>query len=715
MKKFCFILTFILSLTCYAQKNYSQAVNIDRIPKEGLLLDKGWKYYMRDDAAFANTDYDDRNWQTLNPSLNRPQLPNAVQKGIGWLRIRLSIPSALRRTVLLNIYENSAALEIYLNGNLIGRRGIIDSKSKTGLGFIDIRPLELGFTNENQQVIAIRFAQQQNLHFINGYLLPLFISPYLTNIDAVLNVTHNIETYHVMLDVCASVLMLLAAFHLFFWYYNRKRSANLYFALALVFGGVSYGMFSLFSVNRSQYVELCVYAGIFAYAANLTGVLYAIKALNSLFYFKQRKWLIWVSLSLFSFLLWLFAETFHGSAIYIITLLINCNLLWIVLKAIYYKKSGAWILAGGFSGLLIGALAISYLMFLNGYDPAFWTKAAIAVGISILSPSFGISMYLSREYALDSLLLQVKLSQVEELSAANIAQEKEKQQILANQNAILDDQVTKRTAELNRSLNDLKSAQSQLVHREKMASLGELTAGIAHEIQNPLNFVNNFSEISTEMMDELDEELNKGDVDAVKAIATDIKENLEKICHHGQRADAIVKGMLQHSRTSSGQKEPTNLNALVDEYLRLAYHGLQAKDKNFNAELITHFDQKLPKVDAVPQNIGRVLLNVINNAFYAVQQKAKFAEPNYKPTVEISTAQLNGSVIMSVKDNGDGIPDTIKQKIMQPFFTTKPTGLGTGLGLSLSYDIVNAHGGDISFESQEGIGTEFTVVLPGPS
>ena len=263
------------------------------------------------------------------------------------------------------------------------------------------------------------------------------------------------------------------------------------------------------------------------------------------------------------------------------------------------------------------------------------------------------------------------------------------------------------------ALTDLRAAQKQLVQSEKMASLGELTAGIAHEIQNPLNFVNNFSEVSAELIDEMTEELDKGDIEEVKAIAGDIRDNLEKIRHHGKRADGIVKGMLQHSRASSGQKEPTDLNALVDEYLRLSYHGLRAKDKSFNAELVTSFDKGLPKVSVVPQDMGRVILNLINNAFYATQQKQKTAGSDYKPAVEVKTQVSDDQVLISVKDNGIGIPDAIKDKIMQPFFTTKPTGEGTGLGLSLSYDIVvKSHGGNILINSAEGNGSEFIINLP---
>ena len=293
------------------------------------------------------------------------------------------------------------------------------------------------------------------------------------------------------------------------------------------------------------------------------------------------------------------------------------------------------------------------------------------------------------------------------------------------QNEILEAQVASRTndlnkanSELNQSLENLKSTQTQLIQSEKMASLGELTAGIAHEIQNPLNFVNNFSEVNTELIDEMQQELDNGNLLDAKAISNDIKANEQKINHHGKRADAIVKGMLQHSRTSSGVKELTDINALADEYLRLSYHGLKAKDKDFNSDFKTDFDESLPKINVIPQDIGRVLLNLINNAFYAVSEKQKLSLTGYEPTVSVSTSHSlsfgegRGEVKIKVTDNGNGIPDSIKEKIFQPFFTTKPTGQGTGLGLSLSYDIVKAHGGDIKVETWEGEGTEFIIHLP---
>jgi len=299
-------------------------------------------------------------------------------------------------------------------------------------------------------------------------------------------------------------------------------------------------------------------------------------------------------------------------------------------------------------------------------------------------------------------------------------QQKKSNYLLNEKNKLIEQQ----SEDLKKTLLELKSTQSQLIQSEKMASLGELTAGIAHEIQNPLNFVNNFSEVSTELVSELNTEIEKGNTKDAKEIAIDLKQNLEKINHHGKRAAEIVKGMLQHSRTSSGEKELTDINALADEYLRLAYHGLRAKDKSFNAKFETILDPTLPKINVVPQDLGRVILNLINNAFYAVNERLRQAQPDsgYEPTVTVSTKRSGDKIEILVKDNGNGIPKSIKEKIFQPFFTTKPTGQGTGLGLSLSYDIVKAHGGELKVETKhlEGMpagasaqaGSEFIINIP---
>jgi signal transduction histidine kinase len=295
--------------------------------------------------------------------------------------------------------------------------------------------------------------------------------------------------------------------------------------------------------------------------------------------------------------------------------------------------------------------------------------------------------------------------------------------------AQLEIDVAERTAELRKqkeeleiTLDELKAAQAQLIHSEKMASLGELTAGIAHEIQNPLNFVNNFSEVNKELLLEMKQEIDSGNLSEAINIAKDIEDNEGKINFHGKRADAIVKSMLQHSRSSSGKKEPTDINALADEYLRLAYHGLRAKDKSFNAKFETDFDDRIGQINIVHQDIGRVLLNLINNAFYAVSEKQKQGIPGYEPTITVTTKRIGDSpdpdsnrdrVQITVADNGNGVPKKVLDKIFQPFFTTKPTGLGTGLGLSLSYDIITrGHGGELKVETKDGEGAEFIIILP---
>jgi signal transduction histidine kinase len=368
---------------------------------------------------------------------------------------------------------------------------------------------------------------------------------------------------------------------------------------------------------------------------------------------------------------------------------------------------------------------------------------------------FGTAIMLSVIWLIAIVYSHYKQNKAAEKERINRQKEDEINRAIAIRKVELEGLVAERTSELTQqkeelehTLEELKATQAQLIQSEKMASLGELTAGIAHEIQNPLNFVNNFSEINSELIGEMKEELVEGSrqysvgsrqsgEDKLKLaieIAEDIKQNLEKINHHGKRAEAIVKAMLQHSRTSTGKKELTDINALADEYLRLAYHGLRAKDKSFNATMKTEFDESVGKISIVPQDLGRVILNLITNAFYAVNEKKKVPPPPtgglYEPTVTVSTSLIPPSgaspdvsgcggassesfVTISVSDNGNGIPQTAIDKIFQPFFTTKPTGKGTGLGLSMSYEIVTkAHGGELKVDNKPGEGVTFTIVLP---
>lgn len=348
--------------------------------------------------------------------------------------------------------------------------------------------------------------------------------------------------------------------------------------------------------------------------------------------------------------------------------------------------------------------------FYNEYDIYFNTAASFAFVLC-----FVIWFYAQKQ---QKILLKEREDRLRE-ETENKAQKESLEYLVAERTY----ELTLQKEELQKTIEELKSTQNQLIQSEKMASLGELTAGIAHEIQNPLNFVNNFSEVSVELCQELEEEIDKttlaeADKNYIKEIIGDLSQNQQKITHHGKRADSIVKGMLQHSRASSGEKELVDINALADEYMRLAYHGLRAKNKEFNAALTTDFDPTIGKVEVTPQDLGRVFLNLFTNAFYAVaEKKRKLAEAGdvngYKPEVKITTKKFADKLYIRVEDNGTGMPESVKTKIFQPFYTTKPTGEGTGLGLSMSYDIITkGHGGVIDVSSIAGEKTEFKITLP---
>jgi signal transduction histidine kinase len=401
----------------------------------------------------------------------------------------------------------------------------------------------------------------------------------------------------------------------------------------------------------------------------------------------------------------------HSFVTEIFHTLFTLTVLWLAIVAFKNKKAGDWLIGMVAVAVVVINTSSILISFLNIQIVSYGTMGVIPFIVTV-----SVVIYLALRYGNTHKFLEQQLQRVQVLSEENLRSEKEKQQILSSQNETLERQVLERTSALKQSLEDLRATQSQLIQSEKMASLGELTAGIAHEIQNPLNFVNNFSEVNRELLAEMNEEIEKQNFDEVKLIAAAIIDNEEKISQHGRRADAIVKGMLQHSRSSTGQKEPTDINALADEYLRLAFHGLRAKDKEFNVSIKTSFDHTLKKLNVTPQEIGRVLLNLINNAFYSVSEKKKTQALNhsvgYDPVVQLSTKNLGDKIQVTVTDNGNGISQKLNDKIFQPFFTTKPTGKGTGLGLSLSYDIVKAHGGEIKLVSKEGVGAEFIVELP---
>ncbi len=511
------------------------------------------------------------------------------------------------------------------------------------------------------------------------------------------------------------IIFMVFILHISFFIMYREQKANLLFAMSALFSAIG----SLVH-NYYYYYATIDQKSVFAILASVLYAISNVLMFRSIHNFLsiRKNVLFWVLIGIQVFSLFIGASWYKNgfnSFTGFMPIVTYLFILFLSVTAMKKQVKEAGILAIGFS------LAITaFLIFLGSaiLDPGDhilrtpFNLSSFFFLVYILAPPGSVSLFLAYDFARTSNRLQQKLDEVEILSEKNVSTEREKQEILASQNQQLEAKVVERTAELNKSLTELKSTQSQLIQSEKMASLGELTAGIAHEIQNPLNFVNNFSEVNTELIADMKKEIEAGNYPELGSIADDLEANMEKITLHGKRADGIVKSMLQHSRTSSGQKEPTDINELSDEYLRLSYHGIRAKDKGFNATLQTEFDEAIGQISIIPQDIGRVLLNIYNNAFYAVAERKREQPDGYEPTVRVTTRLAPQSVIITVTDNGNGIPEEVKDKVFQPFFTTKPAGGGTGLGLSLSYDIIKTHEGSIRVETKENEYTTFILDLP---
>jgi signal transduction histidine kinase len=631
-----------------------------------------------------------------------------------WVRFRLGNSSAVPKQVMISCNGGADKYYIYQNGKWGGFKSGSMYAPKDRDGDINENQIKLTLQPQEEVVVYINSYFSSSIPKISDY--EVFISEKYSNAIV-------FDDEAVVGFGFAGFIAFALLFNLFFYYINREKlylnySMLLFFTAALSASDILIALW--FPWASAFKIEIVVFlgAGFFISFINTFQLFLDISKYYPRWsiFLKYFTWFtcVFVFISILivldvkpdyeknGYLLWVFFPSlivgifgFMASFVAFIILLVTTSI-----KLKRRKDPDAQIIFWSFV-------------------PYFASYPFVGEGVSLLFFMWGVVLLSWGMFARFKRLQEQYVQQALEKERITREKEEEKNALIAEQNTKLEQLVEERTAELEESLEHLKETQNQLIQSEKMASLGELTAGIAHEIQNPLNFVNNFSDVSVELLEEMEEELDKGDVEEVKAIAGDIKQNLEKIAHHGRRADSIVKGMLQHSRTSSGQKEPTDINALADEYLRLAYHGLRAKDKSFNAELITDFDSSLPKVEVLPQDFGRVLLNMFTNAFYATQQKVKQHSANsgqladvapYKPAVSVTTKLVDGAVEIKVKDNGTGIPDAIKDKILQPFFTTKPTGEGTGLGLSLSYDIVvKAHGGSIDIDSVEGEYTEFII------
>ena len=704
---------FALLLLAVATGSFAQTApvfQLNKLSKNDISL-SGWVFHPGDNVQWASAAYDDSKWEPVDPGQDISGFKELKTPCIGWIRLHLRTNSHITQQPLGAWIAQYVASEVYLNGRQILKYGVVSSDPSRVIGYLPPRePVFIDVIPNTDNVIAVRLAYEPGVPYLSNLFetLPAFkmsINSYSLAMANYRVYQDQLTWFILWYTISGSALLIISFIHLVFFLFDRSQKLNLYYFLFCLF--LSFDAFpnELWGVVRFGPVATQMWVFFADSGVVVPAQLFMLITIYTLFDYTRR--LAFFTLTGIG-LAMLILQYFYGtigdkliSGVFPAACVVEGGYVcfWAIRQ---HKKDAVFILAGVSIFLVLNVLS-------NILDQTqVLTQALYELGL--VSFPIGMSFYLGVQNAFTNKRLKFMLAEVQTLSA-------QKQQLLTDQNELLEQQVGERTAQLNQSLTELRSTQTQLIQAEKMASLGELTAGIAHEIQNPLNFVNNFSEVNKEMLEELKAESEKPKAERDERLESELIDDLignsEKIHHHGKRADSIVKGMLEHSRVSTGQKEPTDLNKLTDEYIRLAYRGFQEKDKSFNAGLVTHYDEKLPLAKIVSQEMGRVMLNLFNNAFYAVNEKAKTAGPDYKPTVIVSTAASGNRIVITVRDNGNGIPDALKDKIMQPFFTTKPTGEGTGLGLSLSYDIVvKGHGGQIDFSSEDGEGTTFKITLP---
>ena len=670
----------------------------------------GWVFKEGNDTAWAGKDINTSGWQTLKPSAFSSIYADSKGKAEGWFRLKIKMSGDLgNRPMGIKIYT-WAALDLYVNGNFIssfGSTGLdgrpyrefspfgnlpVAANFKAGQDYIialhivdwlsPIPPRRLKSEDIDQNFL-IRITSPEYDHYFlrNGVKEPTVYSTIWIAVSTILCMLFWLLYFQNPLEKNLRLISIFTTFTAIGFYFQNAFQSNI---------GMSYTEFLWFSFLANVFIALsCITIPLIL--ANI---------------FNRR---ITKGLSLFQILYFIafvmagFLSNRTGGFLVLSLLgVLIAVCIYYIMSSWQNLKGAQWSIAIGLLISLVWALVFAFTIIENSKSTFLFyfsiTGYALAFPLSLL-------IYVSMRFR--EIISEVRLhaKQVVQLS------EEKKEQAL-NQQKILQEEVNRQTAELRNTLSDLKATQSQLVQSEKMASLGELMAGIAHEIQNPLNFINNFSEVNAELIGEMEQEIDSSNLDGIKTLAKDIQENEQKIGHHGRRADAIVKAMLQHSRNGTGHKESTDINILTEEYLRLGYQGYRVKDRSFNVVMNINLDSAIGSIQTVPQDLGRVLLNLFNNAFYTLAEKKRQSGEAYEPRIMVSTKKSGDKVEIIVKDNGQGIPKKLIEKIFQPFFTTKPTGQGTGLGLSLSYDIIRAFGGELKVETIEGEGTEFRVQIP---
>ncbi len=709
--KFLLIVLLIFPIWLFAQKTDVLQLSLKRartsMSANGwIALDSGWKYKTGDNPDWAKPGSDDRSWQPINLFNHSVPPKDIPENSIVWFRLHFITDSTLLRPLAMRIYQTGPS-QVFLDGKLLYNLGSVSSNADSIKLFSpNYKNLAFPIVNGREQVLAVRFANLQKHYpvFFNTKDLAFesWITPFENAESDYITSFNKTFTDRVNIAIGAAVTLSVLFFSLFVFF--RADRINLYFGISVWFLVLLLIELQATASNHGTQFIPQILLNLFS-TLFLSGMLICVYSI-----FNQKKgWgfrLLLIAGIVAIPLQFIFPV---DNASNFFTLATIIGVIRVSSKHLQEQKTAGLILLTGFSIdltyiliSLFSSLGIVKMPELDALGP-----------LALLTPSLSLAIYLGYSFGMTSQSLRKKLNEVEQLSM-------EKQQILSTQNEMLETQVKERTWALNQSLTELKSTQAQLIQSEKMASLGVLTAGIAHEIQNPLNFVNNFAEVNKELAEELKEELasnndRNSNYQSALDIAADISANSDKIKHHGKRAEDIVKGMLEHSRSTSGQKQPADMNALAEECLRIGYESFRNKNPLFFAKLESDFDKNIGVVDIIPADIGRVLLNIYNNAFYAVNEKVKsnaLSGSGYEPVISVNTQIVNDKIQITVSDNGVGIPREIVGKILQPFFTTKPTGQGTGLGLSLAYDIVKAHEGELKVNSVENNYTEFIIELP---
>jgi signal transduction histidine kinase len=705
---FVLLITVIALVGCQSEKPAYK----NELAKNLLILDSGWTYQASRDNPKAIQVQPTHDIHEFLASVPAPFT--------GWLHNQISVPADWPAIPYALTVLQSVASEIYIDGHLVEKYGYIDS---VGNGTKDYDPIlfpesvDLKPGTKHRIDVKIGLAKGTLFTTIVEIPNPLFHAE-IKPMDAAILEYRNMYALNTgFLKQIIGINLMIFIIHFFFFAMNRQQRANLYLsasALAYILGYSGQLIYYMYTPDHTKRFYL---GNLFFAAFEFGNMLCFLAVFN--FLERKKDLIYWIIILFFCIsipmnIFWYDKGWRLGGASYqIITSL--CIFLISALSLRKRKKGATLFCIGAITSLICFGMFFSQGTFDSNahFLRQLTTERGTWFTLFWLTITGSVSAYLAWDFSLTSKALSKKLNEVKALSDQNLAMAKEKQDILATQNQELEKQVNERTAALSQSIIDLKSTQSQLIQSEKMASLGELTAGIAHEIQNPLNFVNNFSEVNQELIDELKEEIDKGNLREASTIADNLKENESKINLHGKRADGIVKSMLQHSRVSAGHHELADVNKLVDEYIRLAFHGYRAKIKDFNVDLDINLDPLAGSAPMVRQDIGRVILNLLNNAFYAVMERANAGDASYKPIVTIATKREKDAVIITVQDNGVGIPAEKLDKIFQPFYTTKPTGEGTGLGLSLSYDIITkGHGGQLTCDTKPNEYTKFIITLP---